>query len=377
MKIVIALDSFKGTMSAAEACATVATEISAQIEDAEIIQIPVADGGEGTIDSLTAACNGEFIDVPGVTGPLPEMRCTGRYGWLQSQETAVIEMANVSGLPLLTVDQRNPLLTTTYGTGQLISHAITHCNARRILLALGGSATVDGGTGAARACGWQFLDDKNNPLPPGGGYLTELTGIIPPENDFADIDIEALCDVTNPLCGASGAAAVYGPQKGATPEMVEQLEVALRHLADCITTQLGSRIADTPGAGAAGGFGAGALAFFDGRLVPGFEAVAETCKLKNALQDADWVITGEGRLDTQSLQGKVVDGVNRLAKMCGTKTAVIAGTVQLSTEQCRAADLDEVIQTAPPGMPNDEAIAHGREHLQKAARSLARPLHEK
>ena len=373
MKIVIALDSFKGSLSAKEACRTVAEALASERPDLETIEVPMADGGEGTVDALVAACGGDYVHVNDVTGPLPEMRLTGRYGWLPEQQTAVIEMSNASGLPLLRAADRNPLRTTTYGTGQLIQHAAAGKGARRILLALGGSATVDGGTGAACACNWRFLDTAGNNLAPCGGNLYRVAKICPPDNDLlTDVDFEALCDVRNPLCGPNGAAAVYGPQKGATPEMVKALEAGLVHLGACIREELALDVADVPGAGAAGGFGAGALAFFGGRLVPGIEAVADTCGINHALEGANWVVTGEGKLDNQSLQGKVVDGVTNRARRQNVKVAAIAGRVLLSDAEGREAGIDCVVQTAPDRMSDEECLAHSREHLAQAARRLAR-----
>lgn len=372
MKIVIAFDSLKGALTAPETCRIVAESLAGELPDTTIVELPMADGGEGTVAALVAACNGQFIEVPEVTGPLPDMRCRGVYGWLPAQHTAVIEMAAVSGLPLLKVSERNPLKTTTYGTGQLIRHAASETGARRILLALGGSATVDGGVGAACACDWQFLDAHGDQIQPGGGNLRNIAQILPPSNnELCDIDLEVLCDVTNPLCGPNGAATVYGPQKGATPEMVRELENALRHLAFCIQEQLAVEVANIPGAGAAGGFGAGAIAFFGGELVPGIDAVAEACGLESALEDADWVITGEGQLDRQSLQGKVVDGVARRARLHNTHVGVMAGRVALAENEDKAAGLDEVIQITPEYVEREKAIAEVRQYLRLAAARLA------
>lgn len=375
MKIVIAFDSFKGALTAPEACRIVAESLAGELSGATIVELPMADGGEGTVAALVAACKGQFIEVPEVTGPLPDMRCRGVYGWLPAQHTAVIEMAAVSGLPLLKASERNPLKTTTYGTGQLIRHAAGETGARRILLALGGSATVDGGVGAACACNWQFLDAHGDQIPPGGGNLRNIFRILPPYNNkFLDIQLEILCDVTNPLCGSNGAASVYGPQKGATPEMVGELENALQHLASCIKDQLALEVANMPGAGAAGGFGAGAVAFFGGELVPGIDAVAEACGLESAIEDADWVITGEGQLDMQSLQGKVVDGVARRAKLHNTRVGVMAGHVALAEDGCKSAGLDDVVQITPEDVDPEKAIALIRHYLQLATAHLAQRI---
>jgi len=312
MRILVALDSFKGTLSATSACELVAAALVEGRPSWQVSVLPMADGGEGTADALAAACDGRLIAVENVVGPLPDMRVTAQFAWLPGARTAVVEMARASGLPHLTERQRNPMLTTTYGTGQLLDAAVRR-GAERVLLTLGGSATVDGGTGAARALGWRFLDERGRGVPAGGRGLERIRRIEPPASGSAAPEVQALCDVDNPLCGPRGAAAVYGPQKGATPQMVTVLEAGLRNLASCVRRDLGRDVLDLPGAGAAGGFGAGAVAFFGARLAPGVEAVAEACGLRQALRGVDWVVTGEGRLDEQSLQGKVVCGVRNAA----------------------------------------------------------------
>lgn len=315
----------------------------------------MADGGEGTAEALMAALGGEWIPVT-VTGPLRSMQVEAGYAWLPLAEIAVVEMAVASGLPLLKPADRNPMKTTTYGTGELVRAAIQK-GARKILLTVGGSATVDGGVGAAEALGWKIEADR----------------MIPPQNlQLPEMDV--LCDVTNPLCGPNGAAQVYGPQKGATADMVERLDARLAALAAAVEEQLGLRIADLPGAGAAGGLAAGAVAFMNGRLVPGIDAVMKTVGLADALRGADWVLTGEGRFDSQSLQGKVVDGVARLAKDAGVKTGVIAGSVLLEEAAWRAAGIHFAVSLQPAGMRVEESIRRSRELLFDAAAAFARCL---
>ncbi|MBI9021065.1 MAG: glycerate kinase [Verrucomicrobia bacterium] len=356
MKIVLSFDSFKGNLSAREVCEIVHDGIRSVRPDVEIRILPMADGGEGTAEALMSALGGEWIPL-NVTGPLPSMKVDAGYVWLPEENVAVVEMAVASGLPLLKPDERNPMVATTYGTGELIK-AAAEKGAQKILLTVGGSATVDGGVGAAEALGWVF---------PAIGKM------VPPEN-LSLPEIDVLCDVTNPLCGPNGSAHVYGPQKGASPEMVEMLDGRLSALADAVKEQLGKDIADLPGAGAAGGLAFGALAFMDGRLVPGIDAVMEVCGLADVLVGADWVLTGEGRFDSQSVQGKVVDGVAWLATRAGVKTGVIAGCVLLGEAEWRAAGVSTVETLQPEGMSTEESIRCSRELLFKAAAAFARDL---
>ena len=370
MKIVLAFDSFKGNLSAREVCETVRNGFLSVRPEAEAVILPMADGGEGTAEAMMAALGGEWIPKT-VTGPLPHMRVEAGYAWLPESKTAVVEMAVASGLPLLKPEERNPMIATTTGTGELIK-AATEKGAEKILLTVGGSATVDGGVGAAEALGWVF--------PMSGRRLSlhlksfpSIGKIVPPE-DFNLPEIDVLCDVTNPLCGPNGAAQVYGPQKGATPEQVEVLDGRLAALADAVKEQLGKDIRDVPGAGAAGGLAFGAVAFMGGKLMPGIDTVMDVVGLADALAGADWVLTGEGRFDSQSLQGKVVDGVQRLAKAAGAKTGVIAGCVQLSEPEWRAAGVEWVATLQPEGMSMEESISRSRELLFEAAAAFARGL---
>jgi len=356
MKVVLAFDSFKGNLSAREVCEIAGEGIRSVHPEAETVVLPMADGGEGTADAMMSALGGEWVPLT-VTGPLRHMRVEAGYAWFEESKTAVVEMAVASGLPLLKPEERDPVNATTYGTGELMRAAVEN-GAEKILLTVGGSATVDGGVGAAVALGWKFSD---------------LGKIEPPEN-FEMPEVDVLCDVTNPLCGPNGAAHVYGPQKGATPEMVEVLEGRLAILADAVGKQLGKDIIDVPGAGAAGGLAFGAVAFMGGKLVPGVDAVMETIGLAKALEGADWVLTGEGRFDSQSVQGKVVDGVQRLAKAAGAKTGVIAGCVRLSEPEWRAAGVEWVETLQPGDMTMEESIRCSRELLFEAAAVFARGL---
>lgn len=366
MKIVLAFDSFKGNMSAREVCEIAAEGIRSVHPDAETVILPMADGGEGTAEAMMSALGGEWIPMT-VTGPLPHMRVEAGYAWLPEDKTAVVEMAVASGLPLLKPEERDPINATTFGTGELIKAAVEK-GAEKILLTVGGSATVDGGTGAAEALGWTI---------PGFGVsaeaLAKVEKIESPENlDLPEIDV--LCDVTNPLCGPNGAAQVYGPQKGATPEQVKELDSRLWKLSEQVFQCLEKEVHDLPGAGAAGGLAFGAVAFMGGKLVPGIDTVMETVGLAGALKGADWVLTGEGKFDSQSVQGKVVDGVQRLSKAAGAKTGVIAGCVLLPEAEWRAAGVEWVQTLQPDGMSTEESIARSRELLFEAAASFARGL---
>jgi glycerate kinase len=275
-------------------------------------------------------------------------------------------MASASGLTLVPRDQLNPMRATTYGTGELIQAALRH-GARKLILAVGGSATVDGGVGAAMALGWQFLDDNGRPVEWGGGALDRIQSIKPPATPIV-IPVEVLCDVNSPLTGPQGAAAVFGPQKGATPEMVRTLDCGLANLARMVRANLNMEIDTVPGAGAAGGLAAGAIAFMGAKLVPGIDTVIAISGLLDDLEGADWVITGEGRFDAQSLRGKVVSGIVKAAKRSGAKVAVIAGSVQVSPEECKTFGVEVARATASSGMPLDDALKQARPMLKETAR---------
>ena len=375
MNVLVALDSFKGTLTAADACEVAAAALRRARPDWRIRTLPMADGGEGTAAALVAACGGRHVNCAGVAGPLSGQTVTASFGWLPRQHTAVVEMASASGLPLVPESRRDPSRSTTFGTGQLL-RAACRGGARRILLTLGGSATVDGGTGAARALGWRFLDAAGAEIPDGGGALARLCRIVAPQRSpLGRVSVQALCDVDNPLCGPRGAAAVYGPQKGADTAMVAVLDGGLRHLAECIRTDVGADVLELPGAGAAGGFGAGAVAFLGADLVPGVAAVGRANGLDAALADVEWVVTGEGRFDSQSLQGKVVSGVcAAAAAAAGAQVAVLAGRIALPEAEWRAAGVGAVAACAEAAVPDRVALGEVRERLAAAAAALATAL---
>jgi len=374
MKIVIAMDSFKGTIKAHEACKVVSNVIKNYLSDVTIVIKPMADGGEGTARAMIEA--GDGIWIPHISmGPLRQMRIEAGFAWF-ADGTALVEMAAVSGLELLKPEQFNPLKTTTYGTGQLIKAAVQH-GAHKILLAVGGSATVDGGLGAAMALGWKFLDYKKNPVPLGGGGLEKIAKIIKPDTslllnrDGKQVMVEVLCDVDNPLCGEHGAAKVYAPQKGATPQMVKRLEMGLAHLAKLVREQLGKDIENIPGAGAAGGLAAGAVAFMDASIVSGIETVMARSKLSEELESADWVITGEGSFDRQSLSGKVIFGILKMARQTNTRVAVIAGQVKIPEAEYKNIGITAALPAKPDDMTLDEALSQSRTLLAAAAKRFA------
>ncbi len=340
MKIVIAPDSFKGSLSAREACDAIAEGVRRVQPDAELDLIPMADGGEGTVDALVAATNGKFHATP-VTGPLGEP-VDARWGMMGEgtegePPTAVVEMAAASGLPLVG-ERRDPMRTTTYGTGELVRAAL-EAGARRIIVGIGGSATNDGGAGAAQAVGVRFVDGVGLTLEDGlaGGDLGAVATVDATVRDprLEGCEIVVACDVDNPLCGPRGASAVYGPQKGANEETVAALDANLAHFADVFERDLACTVRDMPGAGAAGGLGAGLVAFFDGRLEPGIDIVLRALRVEERIAGADLVLTGEGQLDAQSDMGKVIFGLGRLAKSDGIPVIALVGSVGPGVEAVR------------------------------------------
>ncbi|MDY7010044.1 MAG: glycerate kinase [Planctomycetota bacterium] len=314
MKIVIAPDSFKESLSAIEVARAIASGVREAAPGADIDLCPMADGGEGTVEAMVAATDGEFRTVE-VAGPLCKPT-EARFGLLGDGKTGVIEMAQAAGLGLIAPEDRNPLLTTTFGVGQLILAALD-AGAERLIIGIGGSATTDGGAGCAQALGVVFIDRHGKACVCGlaGDGLTDIARIDISDRDsrIADCEILVACDVTNPLTGPDGAAAVYGPQKGATPEMVRALDAGLVNLADIIHEQLGMDVEHIPGAGAAGGLGAGLVAFAGAQLRSGIEIVADAVGLAERIAEADLVITGEGRFDFQSASGKATAGVAKIA----------------------------------------------------------------
>lgn len=346
MKIVIAPQSFKGSLSAWEVARAIARGIRRVLADAETILVPVADGGEGTVDALVHGTHGQFMTTE-VTGPLGE-KVTANWGVLGDRLTAVVEMAAASGITLVPRGKLNPLLATTYGTGELIRAAL-NAGCRRLIIGIGGSATNDGGAGMAQALGVKLLDENGEELPRGGAALARLSHIDISGLDcrLAECQVITACDVTNPLCGVQGASRIYGPQKGATEEMCQQLDEALANYAKVIKRDLGINVIDMPGAGAAGGLGAGLVAFLGAKLASGIEIVSEVVGLHDCLKGASLVFTGEGRIDTQTLFGKTITGVAAKAKAFRIPVVAIAGEVTGDYQEIYQHGIDAVMSIAP------------------------------
>ncbi|MGR2766282.1 glycerate kinase [Photobacterium ganghwense] len=373
MKIVIAPDSYKESLTAMEVADAIEAGFKDIWPDAQYLKLPMADGGEGTVQSLVDATQGTIVEHT-VTGPLGEP-VSAFYGLLGDGRTAVIEMAAASGLHLVAPDQRNPLLTTTYGTGELITAALER-GVEHIIIGIGGSATNDGGIGMAQALGFQLLDADNRSLGFGGGELAALNRIDTQKVDLrlAQVKLEVACDVDNPLCGPKGASAVFGPQKGATPEMVAQLDANLAHYAAVIQSQLGRDVKNIPGAGAAGGLGAALMGLLNASLRPGIEIVTEAAGLEAAVQDADLVITGEGRIDSQTIHGKTPMGVARIAKQYQLPVIGIAGCVAPDCHVVHQHGIDAVFSVVPRAMPLSEALQEAAFNVRQTARNVAASL---
>ncbi len=370
MKIVIASDSFKGSNSSLAVADRIETGLRKVFADAQVVKIAIADGGEGTVEAMLSGAGGRMVTTR-VTGPLGEDR-ESFYGILDNG-AAVIEMAAASGLPLVPRDARDPRVTTTYGTGQLIRQALD-AGVRRIYIGIGGSATNDGGIGMAQALGVSFRDAAGAELGFGGAGLAGLATIDTSGLDprLADTEIIVSCDVNNPLCGERGASAIFGPQKGATPELVAQLDAALAHYAAVVHAQLGLDLAETAGAGAAGGLGYALLVFTRSVLRPGIEIVLDVCGFDEKAADADLVITGEGRIDAQSVMGKVPVGVGRRARRLGLPVLAIVGDIGKGAEAVYAHGVDAIMSTVNRAMPLDEALARSGELLEDAAERVMR-----
>ena len=366
-KVVLIPDSFKGTLSSAQICRIVAEELHAALPTVEVVPIPVADGGEGTVDAMLTAVGGEKIETA-CCGPYME-RIIGFYGILPDG-TAVIEMAAAAGLPLVGEKMR-PDRTTTYGVGELIADALAR-GARKIILGLGGSATNDGGCGAAAALGVKFYKEDGTDFVPTGGTLLEIDRISMEELDPAlkEVEFVTMCDIDNPLYGPNGASVVFAPQKGATPEMVDKLDDGLRHLAKIVKRDLDIEVKRIPGGGAAGGMGAGAVAFFGSTLQMGIETVLDVTKFDAHAANADLVITGEGKLDSQSLRGKVVIGVARRAKKLGVPVAALVGASERDLAGAYEAGVSGVFPINPEPKPFAEVRGESEKNLRFTARNL-------
>lgn len=326
MKVVVAMDSFKGSLDSMELAKIAENGIKKVYKDAVVEKVPVADGGEGTVEALVSGTGGKRVKVL-VNGPLMD-KIEAEYGILGDGRRAVIEMAKASGLPLVDKEKRNPMLTTTYGTGELIADALKR-GCRQFIVGIGGSATNDAGMGMLQALGYKFYDKKGKEIGFGGQYLSDVVSFDDTEvvEGLKESKFLVACDVDNPFYGERGASYVYAPQKGADKKMVEVLDEGLKAFASFVKDKKGKEIDFMPGAGAAGGLGGGFVAFLDSELRPGIDIVLEAVKLDEIIRDADFVITGEGRIDFQSVMGKAPIGVSKIAKKYGIPCIALAGSV--------------------------------------------------
>ncbi|MFT9597355.1 glycerate kinase [Mesobacillus sp.] len=370
MKIVIAPDSFKESLTALEAATAIENGMKKILPEASFVKVPMADGGEGTVQSLVDATGGKIINKT-VTGPLGTP-VEAFFGISGDEKTAVIEMAAASGLHLVPPGDRNPLITTTRGTGELIAAALDY-GVEQIIIGIGGSATNDGGAGMARALGIMLLDTDGKEIGEGGGALNSLAAV-----NIAGIDkrldsvkIDVACDVDNPLTGMRGASHIFGPQKGATQEVVEVLDNNLHHYADIIRKDLGKDIEHVSGAGAAGGLGGGLMAFLSAELKRGVDIVLEATKLENQLIDADFVITGEGKIDGQTIFGKTPIGVAKTAKRHKVPVIAIAGNVASDSEIVHQHGIDAVFSIVPGVIALEDAFENASTYVERIAANIA------
>lgn len=369
--IVLAPDSFKESMTAKEVCEAMERGIKKGNPNVTCIHVPMADGGEGTMQSLVDATGGTVHTVT-VTGPLGD-QVEASYGISGDGSTGVLEMASASGIHLVPIAQRNPLVTTTYGTGELIKACLDH-GVSRLLIGIGGSATNDGGAGVVQALGGKLLDAEGKELAFGGGELgrlarLDLSGFDP---RLQDVEVEVACDVTNPLCGETGASHVFGPQKGAKPEMIEQLDRSLRHYAGVMKQQLGKDIIDYPGAGAAGGLGGGLMVFLNGTLKKGIDMVVDYTGLEEKVRQADMVWTGEGGMDFQTQYGKTPFGVARVAKKHGKPVVALAGRVGDGIDVLYDQGMDAIFGIMPGAATLSEALANGVQNVERTSENIVR-----
>lgn len=359
MKVVVAIDSLKDSLTSLEAGRAIEAGIRKAYENekVDVVVKPLADGGEGTVEALVAGMNGELRTVK-VSGPLGSgVDCP--YGYLPSTNTAIIEMAGAAGIGLVPAPQRNPLMTTTYGVGEVIRHA-AKAGIKHFIVGIGGSVTNDCGVGMLQALGFVFYDADHNPVLQGGRVLNSIASIdtsnVIPE--LADCRFEIACDVTNPLCGPNGASYVYGPQKGATPEIVEELDRGCANFAKVTAKHFGKDNSETPGVGAAGGLGFAFLSYLPAELNSGIQVILSEINLEDDVKDADIVVTGEGRLDFQTSMGKAPIGVAKLGKKYGAKVIALAGCTTEDAKECNHAGIDAFFSIVNRSMTLEEAMNH-------------------
>lgn len=373
MKIVIAPDSYKESLSATQVAQAIEKGFREIFPDAEYVSVPVADGGEGTVDAMITATQGVRMSSP-VTGPLGQ-QVMAEWGISGDGKTAFIEMAQASGLALVPPEQRNPLLTTSRGTGELILHALEK-GAQNIIIGIGGSATNDGGAGMVQALGARLTDEAGEEIGFGGGSLLQLRNI-----DISNMDsrlahcvINVACDVTNPLLGEYGASRIFGPQKGATESMIRTLDYNLDHFADVIKSALNVDVKNVPGAGAAGGMGAALMSFLGAELRSGIEIVTEALNLEEHIHDCTWVVTGEGRLDSQSIHGKVPVGIASVAKKYHKPVIGIAGSLTKDVAVVHQYGIDAVFSVLSSIGSLEEAFRGAFENIYRESRNIAATL---
>jgi glycerate kinase len=370
-KVIAAPDKFRGSLTALQAAVAIADGIRAAWPEAQVLRLPLADGGEGTVDSLVQATGGTIIERT-VEGPLGQP-VTARFGLLGDRDTAVIEMAAASGHAHVPPGQRDPTRTHTRGTGQLILAAL-ELGCRKIILGIGGSATNDGGAGVAAALGYQLLDAAGRPIEPSGGGLAQLDRIDPSGRISAldQVELAVACDVDHPLCGPRGASAVFGPQKGATAAMVQQLDANLAHFAGIIERDLGRSVAHLPGAGAAGGLGAGLVAFAGGKLTRGIDLVLDAIGIDQHFPETAFCLTGEGMIDASSQGGKTIVGLAQRARRFGCPVVALAGALGPGAEDVLQEGVSAIFSISSGPMASSEAMNQAAHLLTRAAEQVVR-----
>ena len=374
MKILLAPDKFKGSLTALNVCNAMTEGIRLAHPSAQIVAVPMADGGEGTADVLTQATQGSWHTAT-VQNPLGQPVLAG-YGIAGDGQTAFIEMAQASGLRLLKPEQYDPFRASTFGAGELIKEAIKQ-GVTRLVLGIGGSATNDAGTGMATALGWRFLGKSGQEIKPGGGNLHQIETILPPASRWSGT-VEVACDVTNPLTGPQGATYIYGPQKGAAPADLPVLDAGMSHFAAVVLAQFGVDLTQIPGAGAAGGLGAGAVLFLNGHLTEGVNLVIQHTQLARQLAGVDLVLTGEGRIDQQTLQGKLIAGITRLAREQNIPVVALCGSLELDPHELTTLGLTTAFSIAPGPVTLETAMARAADYVKNTTcqvmKLLAPPL---
>lgn len=372
-KVIIAVDSFKDSLDAVAVCAAIHRGISAVSPQPQVVSLPLGDGGEGTARLLTALHQAEWISTT-VEDPLGR-NITAGYGWDAASRTAYLDMAQASGLQHLAPEERNPLRSSTYGFGQLLRHAFRQ-NPRRIIIGIGGSATSEGGTGMAAALGYRFIDRAGKPLEPNGASLNHIARILPPEESPLpeQCQIAVLCDVQNPLYGPRGAAFVFGRQKGATLRQITELDRGLQRLAAVIQRDLQVDVHQLPGGGAAGGLGAGLLAFTGGRLLPGIDTILDSIDFEEQIRGADFIITGEGRLDAQTGGGKLIQGICRKAARQQIPVIALCGSLEASPTEIQQMGLQAAFSILNGPVSLASALAQTEKRLEETTWQLCRVL---